>query len=76
MLFGKQAWIQTTYISDSLGLHRVENPSHVNQAVTLHVYSPPFDSCCVFNQQTGQKMKAKVTFYSRYGERKVSFLLC
>lgn len=58
-------------ISDSLGLHRVENPSHVNPAVSLHVYSPPFDSCSVFNQHTGQKTKCKVTFWSKYGEHKV-----
>ncbi|KAK6644836.1 hypothetical protein RUM43_001109 [Polyplax serrata] len=61
---------EVCYINDSLGLHRVENPSHVNPAVSLHVYSPPFDSCSVFNQHTGQKTKCKVTFWSKYGEHK------
>ncbi|KYM84428.1 Cysteine dioxygenase type 1 [Atta colombica] len=56
------------YINDSLGLHRVENPSAVNPAVSLHLYSPPFSSCSVFNKQTGQKSTCKVTFWSKYGE--------
>ncbi|KAL0281663.1 UNVERIFIED_CONTAM: hypothetical protein PYX00_002582 [Menopon gallinae] len=58
------------YINDSLGLHRVENPSHINPAVSLHLYCPPFDNCSVFNQQTGQRTKSMVTFYSKFGERK------
>ena len=36
-----------TYMSDELGLHRVENTSHSNPAVSLHLYSPPFQSCQV-----------------------------
>ncbi|KAG9428909.1 cysteine dioxygenase type 1 [Apis mellifera carnica] len=58
------------YINDSLGLHRVENPSTVNPAVSLHLYSPPFSSCSVFNKQTGQKTSCKVTFWSKYGEKR------
>ncbi|CAK9812567.1 Cysteine dioxygenase type 1 [Anthophora plagiata] len=58
------------YINDSLGLHRVENPSAVNPAVSLHLYSPPFSSCSVFNKLTGQKTSCKVTFWSKYGEKR------
>ncbi|XP_066587486.1 cysteine dioxygenase type 1 [Prorops nasuta] len=58
------------YINDSLGLHRVENPSAVNSAVSLHLYSPPFESCSVFNKQTGQRTTCKVTFWSKYGEKR------
>lgn len=58
------------YINDSQGLHRVENPSAMNPAVSLHLYSPPFSSCSVFNKQTGQKTTCKVTFWSKYGERR------
>ncbi|XP_036343625.1 cysteine dioxygenase type 1-like [Rhagoletis pomonella] len=29
------------YINDNLGLHRVENPSHIETAVSLHLYCPP-----------------------------------
>ncbi|EFN89999.1 Cysteine dioxygenase type 1 [Harpegnathos saltator] len=58
------------YINDSMGLHRVENSSATNPAVSLHLYSPPFSTCSVFNKQTGQKSACKVTFWSKYGERR------
>lgn len=58
------------YINDSLGLHRVENPSTVNPAVSLHLYSPPFSTCSVFNKQTGRRSTCKVTFWSKYGEKR------
>ncbi|XP_060823519.1 cysteine dioxygenase type 1 [Bombus pascuorum] len=61
---------QICYINDSLGLHRVENPSTVNPAISLHLYSPPFSSCSVFNKQTGQKSSCKVTFWSKYGDKR------
>ncbi|KAH9368840.1 hypothetical protein HPB48_004339 [Haemaphysalis longicornis] len=57
------------YINDSLGLHRVENPSHCEPAVSLHLYCPPFDECSMFDQRTGHRSKSKVTFWSKYGER-------
>ncbi|BES97420.1 cysteine dioxygenase [Nesidiocoris tenuis] len=59
------------YINDSLGLHRVENPSYSDTAVSLHLYCPPFEECSVFNQRTGHRSKAKVTFWSRYGQKPV-----
>lgn len=57
------------YINDSLGLHRVENPSYTDKAVSLHLYCPPFEECSVFNQRTGHKSISKVTFWSRYGQK-------
>ncbi|XP_060700535.1 cysteine dioxygenase type 1-like [Hemiscyllium ocellatum] len=59
---------QCTYINDSLGVHRVENLSHTEVAVSLHLYSPPFDSCNCFDERTGHKKKVGVTFTSKYGE--------
>ncbi|XP_030558126.1 cysteine dioxygenase type 1 isoform X1 [Drosophila novamexicana] len=56
------------YINDNLGLHRVENPSHADTAVSLHLYCPPFDTCSIF-QDNGKKATAKVTFWSKYGVR-------
>jgi len=58
-----------TYISDKIGLHRMENPSHSDPAVTLHCYIPPFDSCYVFDQRTGHKTTCPVTFFTKYGEK-------
>jgi len=53
---------------DNLGLHRVENPSHSDTSVSLHLYCPPFDTCSVF-QDNLKKTTAKVTFWSKYGVR-------
>ncbi|XP_010875368.1 LOW QUALITY PROTEIN: cysteine dioxygenase type 1 [Esox lucius] len=57
------------YINDSMGLHRVENPSHTEGSVSLHLYSPPFDFCQTFDQRTGHKNTVKMTFWSKFGER-------
>ena len=45
-----------SYMSDELGLHRVENTSHSNGAVSLHLYSPPFASCQVCNLKSSSKI--------------------
>ncbi|XP_063953011.1 cysteine dioxygenase type 1-like [Lytechinus pictus] len=60
---------QVAYINDSKGLHRVENPSHSDLAASLHLYSPPFQSCQCFDQRTGKSTASTVTFWSKYGER-------
>ncbi|XP_072379438.1 cysteine dioxygenase type 1 isoform X1 [Diabrotica undecimpunctata] len=57
------------YINDSIGLHRVENVSSVDTAISLHLYCPPYSKCQVFNQNTGNKSTANVTFYSAFGKR-------
>ncbi|XP_061381364.1 cysteine dioxygenase isoform X3 [Danaus plexippus] len=57
------------YINDALGLHRMENPSHVDGAVSLHLYCPPFNSCRVFDSRTGKPTEVKVTFWSMYGKK-------
>ena len=62
--------MNVVFEADSIGLHRVENSSTVNPAVSMHLYSPPFSSCSVFNKQTGQRSTSVVTFWSKYGERR------
>ncbi|RWS16804.1 cysteine dioxygenase type 1-like protein [Dinothrombium tinctorium] len=57
------------YINDSIGLHRVENESHTQPAVSLHLYIPPFNSCRTFDQRTGHCNKVTFTFHSKYGKR-------
>lgn len=61
---------EITYINDNIGLHRVENPSTVDTAVSLHLYSPPYSKCNIFNKETGQRSPIKVTFWSKYGEHR------
>ncbi|KAE9416221.1 hypothetical protein Angca_002723 [Angiostrongylus cantonensis] len=58
-----------SYMSDKLGLHRIENPSHSNGAVSLHLYIPPYDSCNTFDERTGKKTKCQVTFFTKYGAK-------
>ena len=60
---------EVTYMSDKLGLHRVGNTSHSNGAVTLHLYSPPFQSAQAFDEQNGQALRVPMTFWSEYGEK-------
>ncbi|XP_028314494.1 cysteine dioxygenase type 1 [Gouania willdenowi] len=57
------------YINDSMGLHRVENVSHTEGSVSLHLYSPPFDLCQTFDQRTGHKNTVKMTFTSEFGQK-------
>lgn len=65
-VFGKDG---VTYINDSMGLHRMENPSHTERAISMHLYSPPYQQCQIFDERTGHQRVAKVTFWSKFGER-------
>lgn len=60
---------KVAYINDSIGLHRVENGSHTEGAISLHLYSPPFQMCQTFDQRTGHKNTVQMTFWSKFGER-------
>jgi cysteine dioxygenase len=49
-VFRREAILNTGelfYIDDSLGIHRLGNPSKNHGAVTLHLYTPPVQSCKV-----------------------------
>lgn len=50
------------YINDSIGLHRVMNPDPTMPAFSLHLYSPPFDHCRIFDEKTGKYKKINVGF--------------
>lgn len=34
-----------TYIEDSMGLHKMENPSPTEECISLHLYSPGISDC-------------------------------
>jgi len=59
---------EVTYINDSIGLHRMENPSHTEGTVTLHVYIPAYQECTTFDERTGHRSKCQVVFHSRSGD--------
>jgi hypothetical protein len=50
----------------------MENPSYVDGAISLHLYVPPYSECQTFDQRTGVRSKATVTFFTKYG-RKVDY---
>jgi len=60
---------EVTYINDSIGLHRMENVSHTEPAVSLHVYIPAFQKCRTFDARTSKPTTCRFTFWSAYGER-------
>jgi predicted metal-dependent enzyme (double-stranded beta helix superfamily) len=52
-------------------VHRVINPREFNQrAVSLHVYSRPFDTCVVYSPEQGTCGEIKLHFNTEYGMRK------
>jgi cysteine dioxygenase len=52
-------------------VHRVVNPKEFNQrAVSLHVYSRPFDTCVVYSPGQGTCGEIKLHFNTEYGKPK------
>jgi len=50
-------------------VHRVVNPREFNErAVSLHVYSRPFDSCVVYSPEQGTCGEIKLHFTTEYGK--------
>jgi cysteine dioxygenase len=52
-------------------VHRVFNPPHYNErAVSLHVYSRPFDSCIVYSPAQGTCGEIKLHYTTEYGKQR------
>jgi cysteine dioxygenase len=50
-------------------VHRVYNPREFNQrAVSLHVYSRPFDTCVVYSQEQGTCGVIKLHYQTEFGK--------
>lgn len=50
-------------------VHSVANPREFNQrAVSLHIYSRPFDSCVVYSDEQGTCGEIQLHFNTKYGE--------
>jgi len=53
-------------------VHKVYNPPEFNQrAVSLHVYSRPYDSCVVYSEEQHKCGEIKLSYNSEYGKRPV-----
>jgi cysteine dioxygenase len=51
-------------------VHRVVNPREFNQrAVSLHVYSRPFDTCVVYSPEQGTCGEIQLHFNTRFGQK-------
>ena len=59
-----------SYMDDSLGLHKVGNPSAGVPALTLHLYSPPFSMCHIWPDASDATRSSHpvITYYSENGE--------
>jgi cysteine dioxygenase len=58
-------------VSPADPVHRVVNPREFNQrAVSLHVYSRPFDTCVVYSPEQGTCGEIKLQFNTEYGKPK------
>ncbi|KAF4323229.1 hypothetical protein BBO99_00003051 [Phytophthora kernoviae] len=60
-----------TYMDDSLGLHKVGNPHSELDAISMHLYSPPYEKCHVwFDVEDADKASVSVAnYYTEYGEK-------
>lgn len=51
-------------------VHRVRNPREFGErAVSLHVYSRPFDSCVVYSPEQGTCGEIRLSYTTEYGKR-------
>jgi len=54
---------EISHIADWMGYHKVGNPHISKPAVTLHLYSPPFESCNVWlNEKSTRSSRSKITY--------------
>lgn len=52
---------KVAYINDTIGLHRMGNPSSEKRCVTMHIYCPPYKSCNIYDQIEGLLRHVPVT---------------
>jgi len=55
------------YASDKLGLHSIHTDGE--DAISLHLYSPPITTVKIFEPETRSTLKRNPGFYSKYGVR-------
>ncbi|KAG0267428.1 Cysteine dioxygenase [Mortierella polycephala] len=70
------------YMHDNLGLHAVSNPLKTQGSVSLHLYTPPYETCKTFNERSSRaRSSGKCVFYSSRGQKlescpSASYLKC
>ncbi|CBY31300.1 unnamed protein product [Oikopleura dioica] len=58
---------EVLHMNDSMGIHRVENPSSSDRAATLHFYFPCIHECLIFAEDSGRSTKVKMCYHSIKG---------
>jgi cysteine dioxygenase len=57
------------FIADSQGYHSVGNPSDTTPAITLHLYSPPFQKCKVWLGERRKPTTSSFCYDTEYGRK-------
>lgn len=60
---------QVAFIDDSMGLHSVGNPSASLPAITLHLYSPPFEKCKIWLDERHKPSTSLMCNYTEHGSK-------
>jgi cysteine dioxygenase len=50
-------------------IHRISNDEKGEGAISLHIYSKPFDSCIAFDLENQRCFRRALSYYSRHGQR-------
>lgn len=59
-----------TWADEKKEIHSVSNsPDFQQRAVSVHVYSRPFDSCLIYDLENKQCQRVRLSYYSMYGKR-------
>jgi cysteine dioxygenase len=62
--------VQCCAVDPAEPVHKVSNPREFNQrAVSLHIYSKPFDSCVVYSEEQGTCGEIKLSYTTEYGKK-------
>jgi cysteine dioxygenase len=48
-------------------IHRIANQEADDDAISLHIYSKPFDSCIAFDLENQRCFRRTLSYYSRFG---------
>jgi cysteine dioxygenase len=59
---------QVAFITDEIALHEIAAAAHA-PAVSLHLYSRPFQTCQVFDRETGRVAVRQLSYFSVRGQR-------
>jgi predicted metal-dependent enzyme (double-stranded beta helix superfamily) len=50
-------------------IHRILNEDQTESAISLHIYSKPFDSCVAFDLENQRCFRRALSYYSKFGQK-------